>query len=258
MPTRRVQKTTRTKKSVKSVAKKRPARPPSVRKTTPRRARESAAARQERAARLLARLIATYPVATCALRHDSAFTLLVATILSAQCTDERVNQVTPNLFRAYPHVRALADAGQDELEAAIRPTGFFRNKAKSLRGMARRVCDEFAGKIPDTMENLLKLPGVARKTANCVLGTWYGKNVGIVVDTHVGRIAERLGLLTTARDAKDAERIERDLMQLFPQEAWTYLAHALILHGRRVCTSRKPKCDACSLAEECPSAFHSG
>ena len=204
--------------------------------------------------RLLAKLRAAYPDATCALHHKSALELLVATILSAQCTDERVNKVTPDLFRRYPDAKALANADPADLEAAIRSTGFFRNKAKSLRGMAQLVCGEFGGQIPYTMEVLLRLPGVARKTANCVLGTWYGKNEGIVVDTHVGRIAERLGLTSTARDSKDAEKIERDLMALFPRDAWTWLAHALILHGRRICAARKPKCDQCPLASDCPSA----
>jgi endonuclease-3 len=216
--------------------------------------RESSAARQARAARLLARLRETYPDARCALHHDSALKLLVATILSAQCTDERVNQVTPGLFRRYPDARALADADPADLEAAIRSTGFFRNKTKSLRGMARMLCDEFAGQVPNTMEDLLRLPGVARKTANCVLGTWFGKNEGIVVDTHVGRLAERLALAPRARNSKDAERIEQDLMELFPRESWTYLAHALMQHGREVCPARKPKCGECPLAEDCPSA----
>lgn len=216
--------------------------------------RETAAQRTVRATRLLAALRAAYPAATCALHHRNALELLVATILSAQCTDERVNMVTPELFRRYPDAAALAAATQEELEAAIRSTGFFRNKAKSLRGMARLVCDEFAGRVPDTMEALLKLPGVARKTANCVLGTWFSRNVGIVVDTHVGRIAQRLGLAPSARDNKDAERIERDLMALFPQDSWTWLAHALIQHGRRVCTARKPQCAVCPLATDCPAA----
>jgi endonuclease III len=217
--------------------------------------RETAEQRRARAERLLAKLRAAYPEATCALHHRSALELLVATILSAQCTDERVNLVTPDLFRRYPDARALAAADPAELEAAIRSTGFFRNKTKSLLGMSRLVCEEFGGQVPDTMGDLLRLPGVARKTANCVLGTWYGQNVGIVVDTHVGRLAERLGLTTTARDSKDAEKIERDLMKLFPQDAWTYLAHALIQHGRQICLARKPKCDQCPLAEDCPSAF---
>ncbi len=219
-----------------------------------KRSPESKAARRQRASRILAALRKTYPHADCALHHRSALELLVATILSAQCTDERVNQVTPDLFRRYPDAEAFAEARPDELEALIRSTGFFRNKTKSLIGMAQTVRDEFGGEIPDTMDDLLKLPGVARKTANCVLGTWFGKNVGIVVDTHVGRLALRLGLLTSARDDKDAVKIERDLMELFPQQSWTHLAHALIHHGRNVCQARKPQCPACNLAPECPSA----
>lgn len=216
--------------------------------------RESAAQRQARALRLLERLRKAYPNATTALRHDSALSLLVATVLSAQCTDERVNMVTPELFRRYPDAAALAAADQAELEALIRSTGFYRNKAKNLLGMARLLCSEFGGQVPDTMDELLRLPGVARKTANCVLGTWFGKNEGIVVDTHVGRIAERLGLAPRARHNKDAERIEQDLMELFPRESWTWLAHALIQHGRTVCTARRPQCDRCPLATDCPSA----
>lgn len=226
--------------------------PPRVR-TAPRR-RESAAARRARAARLLRGLQEAYPAADCALHHRSAYELLAATILSAQCTDERVNLVTPALFKRFPSPAALAQAEPAELEDLIRSTGFFRNKAKSLRGMAARVVAQYGGKIPDTMEDLLTLPGVARKTANCVLGTWYHKNIGLVVDTHVGRLAARLGLLTTARDDKDAVRIEQDLMQLFPPETWTWLAHALIEHGRQVCTARKPACARCPLAADCPSA----
>lgn len=242
-------------KTQKPRVKRKPvAKRPSTKRPTAKRPRESAAQRAERAARLLTALRAAYPDATCALRHDSALTLLVATILSAQCTDERVNIVTPDLFRRYPDARALADADPAELEAAIRSTGFFRNKTKSLLGMARLVCEEFGGQVPDTMEALLRLPGVARKTANCVLGTWFGRNVGIVVDTHVGRIAERLGLAPSAKDSKDAEKIERDLMAVFPQETWTWLAHALIEHGRRVCMARKPACADCPLAADCPSA----
>ncbi|MGD8453965.1 MAG: endonuclease III [Phycisphaerae bacterium] len=229
-----------------------------VKKAAPRpragKTKESAADRAARAKRILRGLRAAYPEAECALRHRSAYELLVATILSAQCTDERVNMVTPDLFRRYPDATALAKATADDLEAMIRSTGFFRNKTKSLLGMAEVVCREFGGEIPDEMDALLKLPGVARKTANCVLGTWYEKNEGIVVDTHVGRLALRLGLLTEARDDKDAVKIERELMALFPQESWTYLAHALIQHGRRVCIARKPKCADCSLAKDCPSA----
>lgn len=233
-------------------------RPVNKRKPAPaprrRRPRETHDERRARAERLLERLRAAYPTATCALHHDSAYTLLVATILSAQCTDERVNQVTPGLFRRYPDAAALAAADPAELETLIRSTGFFRNKTKSLLGMSRMVRDEFGGQVPNTMEALLRLPGVARKTANCVLGTWFGKNEGLVVDTHVGRIAERLALAPRARGSKDAERIEQDLMELFPRESWTWLAHALIWHGRRVCIARQPKCPHCPLAADCPSA----
>jgi endonuclease-3 len=219
-----------------------------------RRSREPAADRRARAGRILATLRILYPDADCALRHRSAFELLVATILSAQCTDERVNKVTPDLFRRYPDVDAMADAKREDLEAAIRSTGFFRNKAKSLIGMSRRARDEFGGEIPDKMDDLLSLPGVARKTANCVLGTWFRKNEGVVVDTHVGRLALRLRLLTSARDDKDAVRIERELMGLFERDAWTFLSHALIDHGRQICLARKPDCARCELAPHCPSA----
>jgi endonuclease-3 len=240
------------KRAKKNAPKARPKR--TRQKRVAKRPRESQAGRRARAERVLALLRNAYPDASCALHHDSALRLLVATILSAQCTDERVNMVTPNLFRRYPDARAFADAAQEDLEAAVRSTGFFRNKAKSLRGMGQVLCERFGGEVPATMEELLGLPGVARKTANCVLGTWFHKNVGIVVDTHVGRIADRLGLAPTARDSKDAERIERDLMELFPEESWTYLAHALIDHGRQICSARKPKCSRCPLAAECPSA----
>ncbi len=198
-----------------------------------------------------------YPEATCALRHESALQLLVATILSAQCTDERVNQVTPELFTRFPDAQALAGAPPAALEAAIRSTGFFRNKTRNLIGMARALLDRFGGQVPDTMDALLELPGVARKTANCVLGTWFRRNVGIVVDTHVGRLALRLRLLRTARDDKDAVKIERDLIELFPMSEWTYLSHALIEHGRRVCTARKPLCAACALRPDCPTGQQS-
>lgn len=196
-----------------------------------------------------------YPDASCALTHRNVYELLVAVILSAQCTDERVNKVTPALFRKYPTVEALAAARPDELQAMIRSTGFFRNKTRSLLGMAQRVCSEHAGVIPRTMDQLLALPGVARKTANCIMGTGYGLNEGIVVDTHVGRLALRLRLLTSARDDKDAVKIERDLMPLFPKDSWTFLSHALIQHGREVCSARAPDCSRCVLAADCPSAL---
>lgn len=220
-----------------------------------KRSKESLAQRRARAARILEKLRAAYPDAECALHHRSALELLVATILSAQCTDERVNQVTPALFARYPDAAAFAAADPAELEAQIRSTGFFRNKTKSLIGMGKALIERFAGRVPDTMDELLTLPGVARKTANCVLGQWYRRNEGVVVDTHVGRLALRLRLLTSAKNDKDAVKIERDLMELFPRDSWTFLSHALIDHGRAVCTARKPKCVQCVLAEECPSAF---
>lgn len=220
----------------------------------PRKLREIPEQRAARAASLLATLRELYPDANCALRHGSAYELLVATILSAQCTDERVNRVTPAFFDRFPDARALASADSDEVEALIRSTGFFRNKTRSLIGMAQAVCAKHGGEIPDSMEALLELPGVARKTANCVLGTWFRRNEGVVVDTHVGRLATRLGLLTNSRSAKDAVRIERELMTLFPRESWTYLSHALILHGRGVCAARRPRCEACALSDRCPSS----
>lgn len=192
------------------------------------------------------------------MRHASAYQLLVATILSAQCTDVRVNLVTPRLFARYPDARALAAADSAELEEIIRSTGFFRNKARNLIGMARRVCEVYGGDIPATMDDLLTLPGVARKTANCVLGTWFRKNEGIVVDTHVGRLAQRLGLLESARNGKDVVRIERDLMTLIPREDWTWISHALIDHGRAICIARKPRCTDCPISRECPSALAPG
>lgn len=235
-----------------------PAIAPTRRRGAPHRSvkggRETATARRLRAARILAALRQAYPSADCALRHDSAYQLLTATILSAQCTDERVNKVTPVLWRTYPDAHALAQADAGELEAIIRSTGFFRNKAASLIAMAQKCVADYGGQIPDTMDKLLMLRGVARKTANCVLGTWFGRNDGIVVDTHVGRLALRLGLLMTAKDDKDAVRIEQDLMQLIPREHWTWLAHALIDHGRLLCTARKPNCAQCPLAADCPSA----
>lgn len=189
-----------------------------------------------------------YPDARCELRHRNPYELLVATILSAQCTDERVNQVTPALFARYPSARELAAADPAELEAIIRPTGFFRNKAKSLRLASRQMVENFAGKVPDTMEGLLTLRGVARKTANVVLGTAFGRNDGVVVDTHVGRLSRRLGFSRH----QDPLKIEQDLMRRFPQEEWTMLAHVLIWHGRRTCFARKPDCAGCAVREKCP------
>lgn len=246
--------TTKQARASRATAKSGTSKPPTSKRPTVKRTRESQAVRRERAERILAQLRQTYPDAECALHHRSAFELLAAVILSAQCTDERVNQVMPGLLAKYPDAERLAAADPAELEATIRSTGFFRNKAKNLIGMSRRVVEQFDGDVPDEMEALLSLPGVARKTANCVLGSWFGKNEGIVVDTHVGRLALRLRLLTSARDDKDAVKIERDLMELLPREAWTYVSHALIDHGRQICQARKPNCTTCPLAEDCPSA----
>jgi endonuclease-3 len=206
-------------------------------------------ARQRPVGAILSALRAAYPDAECALRHEGPFQLLAATILSAQCTDARVNMVTPELFRRWPTADALAGASQGDVEEVVRSTGFFRNKAKSLRGMAAALRDRHGGEVPRTMEELTALPGAARKTANVVLGTAFGIAEGVVVDTHVGRIARRLGL--TRED--DPVKVERDLMEALPREEWTMFAHRLIHHGRRVCTARSPRCAACTLAPHCPS-----
>jgi endonuclease-3 len=216
--------------------------------------RESQTERLARAKRILRKLHKAYPDAHCALRHGSAYELLVATILSAQSTDETVNKVTPVLFKKYPTARALAAADVAQVEATIRPTGFFRQKAKNIVAAAKNIVADHGGEVPGDMEQLVSLPGVARKTANVVLGTWFRRNDGVVVDTHVGRVAERLKLTWTGRTNKDAQRIEQDLMQVIPQKEWTYFSHALIWHGRRVCTARKPDCPGCPIAADCPSA----
>jgi len=201
-----------------------------------------------RAAAIEAALAAAYPDATCELDFRNPYELLVATILSAQCTDIRVNTVTPALFKRFPNAAALAGAEAGELEGMIRSTGFFRNKAKALLGMARAVVENHGGEIPGSMEAMTKLPGVGRKTANVVLGTAFGYSTGVVVDTHVTRLAARLGLSPQTDPAK----IEADLMELFPPASWVALGHRLILHGRRVCAARKPACDGCVLAALCP------
>ncbi|HWL94049.1 MAG TPA: endonuclease III [Phycisphaerae bacterium] len=212
-------------------------------------------AKKKRARQIVARLKKLYTDADCALEHGSPLQLLVATILSAQCTDVRVNMVTPVLFKRYPNVEALANADASELEKVIQSTGFFRNKTRNIIGAARTIRDRFNGRVPDTMAELLELPGVARKTANVVLGTWFEKNEGFVVDTHVGRLAHRLGLTWQSKDNKDAVKIERDLMEIVPRDEWTFLGHALIWHGRKICTARKPNCAECVLNDICPSAF---
>jgi endonuclease-3 len=200
-----------------------------------------------RVAAIVDGLRALYPDATCELVHRDAFELLCATILSAQCTDARVNLVTPVLFKRWPTARALARADQAAVEEVIRSTGFFRNKAKSLLGMARALVEDHGGKVPKTMEEMLELPGVARKTANVVLGTAYGLATGVVVDTHVQRLARLLGLTRE----EDPKKIEQDLMAQLPQAEWIDFSHRLIWHGRRVCVARRPACDRCPLP--CPS-----
>ena len=202
-------------------------------------------------ARLIFRRLArAYPDATCALHHRSAFELLCATILSAQCTDARVNLVVPHLFARYPTAQSLADASQSEVEEIIKSTGFFRNKARSLIGMARALVAEHGGEVPPSMAALQTLPGVGRKTANVILGNAYGINEGITVDTHVARLGKRLGF--TRRE--DPVKIELDLMPLFPRKDWALLSHLLIFHGRRICLARNPKCGECVLNYVCPSA----
>jgi endonuclease-3 len=204
----------------------------------------------ERAKVILRRLKRRYPDARCALDHRDAYQLLAATILSAQCTDVRVNQVTPTLFARYPGPAALARARPADVEEIVRPTGFFRNKTRSLIGMAQAVVADHGGEIPRSMEELRVLPGVGRKTANVVLGNAYGINEGVTVDTHVARVSRRLGLT----DQEDPVKIERDLMPLFPRKQWALLSHLLIFHGRQICVARRPRCGECSLSDVCPSA----
>jgi len=197
------------------------------------------------------RLATHYPDAHCALDFKSPFQLLVATILSAQCTDKRVNMVTPALFKRYRTAAALAAAKPEELEELIKSTGFYRNKTKSLIGMATAVAERHGGRIPDELDALVKLPGVGRKTANVVLGNAYDKNEGVVVDTHVARVSKRLGLTKET----DPIKIEQDLMRLFPRDRWTMLAHLLIEHGRTICDARRPECEICFLNDVCPSSL---
>ncbi len=201
----------------------------------------------QRIGEILTRLDTLYPNVICALHHKSAWELVVATILSAQCTDVRVNMVTPGLFAKYPTPAAFAAIEPEELELQIRSTGFFRNKAKSVVGAARKLMKDFGGVVPDEMDKLLTLPGVARKTANVVLGSWFGKAVGVVVDTHVHRISRRLELTTNDEPVK----IEQDLMKVIPQEKWILFSHQIIYHGRGLCIARKPKCVECPLENIC-------
>ena len=220
---------------------------PTVKKSVKKAAPKDLA--PERVAAILKGLDEAYPEAECALNHRSPWELLVATILSAQCTDARVNMVTPELFRRFPTPAAMAKAKPAELEALIRSTGFFRNKAKSILGAAQKITNEFGGKVPETLAELITVPGAARKTANVVLGVCFGKAEGVVVDTHVLRIARRLGLAK----GDTPQKVEQELMQLLPQERWIRFSHQIIHHGRAVCDARKPKCSACNLEPLCTS-----
>jgi endonuclease-3 len=233
------------KKPAKKAAKKRAPRP--RKPAAPRVVKPLSPDEQARVTTILGELARLYPDATCELDHANPFQLLAATILSAQCTDERVNMVTPELFRRWPDARALGKAKRSQVESVIKTTGFFRNKAKSLIGMSRKLVTDHDGEVPRTMEQMIQLPGVARKTANVVLGTAYGLATGVVVDTHVQRLTQLLKL-TRHSEPKD---IEPDLMAYIPQEQWVIFAHRLIWHGRRVCNARKPDCTRCPLP--CPS-----
>jgi len=210
---------------------------------------KTAVERQARLKKIIAALDKRYPNATCALHHNNAWELLVATILSAQCTDERVNKVTPELFRKYPTIRDLAEASQGEVANDIRTTGFFNNKAKSIRGAAEKILSKYGGEVPQKMEDLLTVPGAARKTANVVLGTAFGIASGVVVDTHVSRIAHRLDLTRNTEPVK----IEQDLMKIVPRERWISFAHQVIHFGRDLCVARKPKCQECPIEPLCYS-----
>jgi endonuclease-3 len=216
-----------------------------------KRARPRGTALKAHAAVVLDRLLAEYPNAHCALDFTNSYELLAATILSAQCTDKRVNMVTPTLFARYPNAEALAAAKQEDVEEIIKTTGFFRNKAKSLIGMATALVEHHGGEVPADMDALVKLPGVGRKTANVILGNAFGRNDGIVVDTHVTRLSNRLALTS----GTDAVKIEQALIPLFPQQHWTMLSHLLIEHGRQVCDARSPRCGDCVLADVCPSSL---
>jgi endonuclease-3 len=201
----------------------------------------------KRVAGILVKLDEAYPNATCELKHENAFQLLVSTILSAQCTDVRVNQVTETLYKKYPDAKAFAYATPSELEQDIRPTGFFRNKTKSVMGASKAILEKFGGQVPRTMEEILTLPGVARKTGNVVLGTAYGIASGVVVDTHVLRLSNRLDLSRN----EDPKKVEQDLMKIIPRDKWIQFSHQLIWHGRRVCHARKPKCLECNMESVC-------
>ncbi|MFM7036682.1 MAG: endonuclease III [Planctomycetaceae bacterium] len=223
-------------------AETRPNTPPAKRS-----GRESVAARKARTSQIVQELARLFPTADCALHHNSPFQLLTATILSAQCTDERVNQATPELFRRFPNAHALALASQPDVEAIVKPLGFFRAKAKNLRGMASALVERHGGEVPPSLDLLVQLPGVGRKTASVVLGTWFQIPSGVVVDTHVSRLTNLLGLVKST----NPEIIERELMQLLPQEEWIMFSHRLIHHGRKTCVARRPNCTACQLLPLC-------
>lgn len=243
MATKRKKKKSAQKKTLRTKAKgAKPAKAAQAAKLA-----RAAGADPKRVAAILAKLDEAYPNATCELNHKNAFELLIATILSAQCTDVRVNQVTETLFKKYTDAKAFAYATPSELEQEIRPTGFFRNKTKSVMGAGKGILENFGGEVPRTMEEILTLPGVARKTANVVLGTAYGIPSGIVVDTHVQRIANRLDLTRK----EDPKKIEQDLLQVIPKDRWIQFSHQIIWHGRRVCQARKPKCVECNMESLC-------
>ncbi len=234
------------KKKAKTAGKKAPGRAKPGRPAE-KKARKAAGTDPRRVRAILEKLDEAYPGATCELRYESAFQLLIATILSAQCTDVRVNQVTQELFKKYKKPEDFAYAAPAELEKEIRPTGFFRNKTKSIMGASKVLVEKFTGQVPREMEEILSLPGVARKTANVVLGTAYGIPSGVVVDTHVIRLSRRLDLT----HHEDPKKIELDLMAILPREKWIQFSHQLIWHGRRVCAARKPKCADCNLEQLC-------
>jgi len=236
-----------TKKKAKP-AKKKTVKKPSHGKPAAKKA-TGAGTDPKRVAAILAKLDEAYPAATCELKHDNAFQLLISTILSAQCTDVRVNQVTQELYKKYKTPEDFAYANPSELEKEIRPTGFFRNKTKSIIGASKGIIEKFGGQVPRTMEEILTLPGVARKTANVVLGTAYGIASGVVVDTHVIRLSQRLDLTRN----QDPKKIEQDLMIVIPKDKWIKFSHQIIWHGRRVCFARKPNCAECNIEQICYS-----
>jgi endonuclease-3 len=237
------------KQIAKPAKKKTPVKPARNKRSAKRASGTVKGINPQRVAAILAKLEEAYPAATCELQHDNAFQLLISTILSAQCTDVRVNQVTQELYKKYKKPEDFAYANPAELQQEIRPTGFFRNKTKSIMGASKGLIEKFGGQVPRTMEEILTLPGVARKTGNVVLGTAYGIASGVVVDTHVQRLANRLDLTHN----EDPKKIEQDLMAVIPKEKWIQFSHQLIWHGRRVCVARKPKCCECNLDKLCYS-----